>query len=222
MAVNSIASTAATAAASNSALTGFAKNFDSFLTLLTAQLKYQDPLSPMDATQFTTQLVQFTGVEQAIHQNESLETLISLQKDAGVGSAVGYIGKTVTANGNSISLSGGSATVSYTLAGPAASTTISILDSQGKVIKTLTGDKTVGAHTVAWDGRGDDNVLRPDGAYTVRVSAKDSNDNPVSVTTGTTGVVTKVALNNGKVTLTVGSNLIPLSDVVSVSATPTT
>jgi flagellar basal-body rod modification protein FlgD len=218
MAVSPVSSAAAQSA-SSSALSGFTKNFDSFLQLLTAQLKNQDPLSPMDATQFTTQLVQFTGVEQAIHQNKSLETLIELQKDAGVGSATGYLGKTVTANGNSISLSGGTATLSYTLGGPSAGTTISILDSQGKVVRTLVGEKSIGAHTVQWDGRGDDNILRPDGAYTVRVSAVDSNNNPVSVSTGTTGVVSKVALNDGKVILTVGSNLIPLSDVVSVSAT---
>ena len=99
-----VSSPTGASAASSKSLAGFAQNFDSFLTLLTAQLKNQDPLSPLDATQFTTQLVQFTGVEQAIHQNQSLETLISLQKDTGVGSAVGYLGKTVSANGDSITL----------------------------------------------------------------------------------------------------------------------
>src|SRR6185503_2408522 len=98
MAVNSISPpvspTPNSSSSSSAAMAGFAQNFDSFLTLLTAQLKNQDPLAPMDSTQFTTQLVQFTGVEQAIHQNKSLETLIALQKDAGVGAAVGYLGKT--------------------------------------------------------------------------------------------------------------------------------
>jgi flagellar basal-body rod modification protein FlgD len=214
-----VSSPTGASAASSKSLAGFAQNFDSFLTLLTAQLKNQDPLSPLDATQFTTQLVQFTGVEQAIHQNQSLETLISLQKDTGVGSAVGYLGKTVSANGDSITLTNSAGRLAYSLAGPSAGTSITILDSDGKVIKTLVGQTAQGSHVATWDGMGDDGARRPDGSYTVRVSARDSNNNPVAVSTGTTGVVSKVSLNNGKVVLTVGNSTIPLSDVMSVSTT---
>ena len=50
-----------------------AQNFDQFLTLLTAQLKNQDPTSPMDTNQFTSQLVQFASVEQQMKQNDTLK-----------------------------------------------------------------------------------------------------------------------------------------------------
>ncbi len=57
---------------------GLNQNFDQFLMLLTTQLKNQDPLSPMDSTQFTNQLVMFSQVEQSINQNKNLEKLISM------------------------------------------------------------------------------------------------------------------------------------------------
>ena len=56
-----------------------AETFDTLLTLLTTQLQYQDPLDPMDTNEFTSQLVEFTGVEQAISTNKKLDQLISLQ-----------------------------------------------------------------------------------------------------------------------------------------------
>ena len=93
---------AAAAASSGSAtLAGrksLASNFDTFLSLLTTQMKNQDPLSPMDSTEFTNQLVQFAQVEQQINSNESLTNLIGLSQQNIVTNSVNYIGKTVEAN----------------------------------------------------------------------------------------------------------------------------
>ena len=68
---------AATGANSMQSAASLSSNFDTFLTILTAQIQNQDPLEPMDSTQFTDQLVQFSGVEQQIRVNTQLETLIS-------------------------------------------------------------------------------------------------------------------------------------------------
>src|SRR5690349_4299143 len=73
-----------------------AENFDTFLSLLTTQLKNQDPLAPMDSTQFTQQLVQMTGVEQQLLTNDLLEKLVS-NTGTGVSTAVSLIGKEVRA-----------------------------------------------------------------------------------------------------------------------------
>src|SRR5262252_7667572 len=92
--------TSATSAASASQATSAQKtlsgNFDTFLTLLTTQLKNQDPLSPMDSNQFTQQLVQFSQVEQQINSNKNLESLIALTKSQSATNAVSYLGKTLT------------------------------------------------------------------------------------------------------------------------------
>ena len=77
---------------SDLALVDLANNLDNFLTILTTQLQYQDPLSPMETSEFTNQLVMFTGVEQQVQQNQNLEKLIALQSNNLAISAVTYIG----------------------------------------------------------------------------------------------------------------------------------
>src|SRR5512144_145538 len=106
------ASTATTgqAAADKSKLDG---DLNRFLTLLVTQLQHQDPLQPLDANQFTSQLVQFASVEQKIYQNANLEKLLAAQQSAGLASTVGYLGKRVEASGNTLPLQGGEALASY-------------------------------------------------------------------------------------------------------------
>ena len=97
----------ATGANSMQSAASLSSNFDTFLTILTAQIQNQDPLEPMDSTQFTTQLVQFNGVEQQIKQNKNLESIMGSQEALQVASASNYIGKVVDAGGKSILLNGG-------------------------------------------------------------------------------------------------------------------
>src|SRR5580704_3320168 len=94
---NSTSSTSATQLSLNSGLAGLADNFQGFLTLLTTQLKNQDPTSPLDTNQFTQQITQMTGVEQQLLSNQLLQQLVSAQ--GGVASAANLIGETVTAPG---------------------------------------------------------------------------------------------------------------------------
>src|SRR6202035_2350470 len=86
-----------------------AGNFNSFLTLLTTQLKNQNPLDPLDTNQFTQQLVQFAQVEQQINMNTQLQSLVSLQKTAQNSQALGFVGKTVTVTGSTAPLTNGQA-----------------------------------------------------------------------------------------------------------------
>jgi flagellar basal-body rod modification protein FlgD len=80
----------------NTSLAQIASNSQTFLTLLTTQLKNQDPLSPMDTNQFTQQLTQMSGVEQQLLGNQLLQTLVTEQ---GLDQGANLIGKTVTAPG---------------------------------------------------------------------------------------------------------------------------
>ncbi len=204
---------------SNSALAQFSSNFDQFLTLLTAQLQHQDPLSPMDSTQFTTQLVQFTGVEQGILQNQNLTQLITMQSNTQMATAVQYIGKTIATGGNQVDLSGGSGTINYNVSDPSTSKVkITITDSSGTVIRTAEIDSPkTGQNAFTWDGRNDTNTLVPDGVYNVKVQGFNSQNNPVTVGTGGAGVVSSVAVDNGQVMLTTQSGVtVPLSDVTAV------
>src|ERR671912_163758 len=75
-------------------------NFQTFLTLLTAQLKNQNPLDPLDTNQFTQQLVQFAGVEQQLKSNDQLKALLELEKTAQSTNALIYVGNTVAVDGS--------------------------------------------------------------------------------------------------------------------------
>jgi flagellar hook assembly protein FlgD len=94
---NATNSASATQLSLNNGLSTLADNFQGFLTLLTTQLKNQDPTSPLDTNQFTQQITQMTGVEQQLLSNQLLQQLVTAQ--GGVASAANLIGETVTAPG---------------------------------------------------------------------------------------------------------------------------
>jgi flagellar hook assembly protein FlgD len=95
--VGATAPTTSNTDAINSSLASVASNYQTFLSLLTTQLKNQDPTSPLDTNQFTAQLTQMTGVEQQLMSNKLLQQLVSAQ--AGIGASANLIGKVVTAPG---------------------------------------------------------------------------------------------------------------------------
>ncbi len=221
-------SVSAASGKSASSLVSFSKNFDSFLMLLTQQLKNQDPLKPMDATQFTTQLVQFTGVEQAIRQNQNLEQMIAQQRDAQIGAAVSYLGKTVDLNGNQVALTGTSTGIAYDLSAGVHKLVLNISDANGTIVRTVdVSDKTQGPHSYTWDGKNNNGVQLPNGTYGVSFSALDATGNPakdtsgapVTVKTTTSGVVSNVSVVDGALILTVSGQKIPLTEVLSVRET---
>lgn len=194
-----------------------AETFDTFLTLLTTQLQHQDPLNPMDTSEFTSQLVEFTGVEQAMSTNKKLDQLIGLQTDMQLNDAVGYIGKKVGADGIILMLQDGESTITYDLGANAAKTSILVIDEEGNTVRTLEGDTDVGHHELVWDGLDDDGEALDDGLYGFLVTAIDADDKPVPLVQGTAGRVTGVKTVDGVVTLEVGELEIALSDVLSIS-----
>src|SRR5215212_8801809 len=104
-----------TPAASKAVLAG---NFDTFLQLLTTQLKNQNPLDPLDTNQFTQQLVQFAGVEQQINMNQQLTSLVALQKATQTTSAMSFLGSTATVDGTTTKLTNGAASWSFSVDKP--------------------------------------------------------------------------------------------------------
>jgi flagellar basal-body rod modification protein FlgD len=193
-----------------------AETFDTFLTLLTTQLQHQDPLDPMDTNEFTSQLVEFTGVEQAMSTNKKLDQLIALQNDTQLTDAVGYIDKTISADGIILMLQGGESTITYDLGGNAAQTNILVIDEQGNTVRTIPGNTGVGHHEVVWDGQDDNGNPLDDGLYGFLVTAIDGDNQPVPLVQGTSGRVTGVKLVDGAVTLEIGELEVALSDVLAI------
>lgn len=194
-----------------------AETFDTFLTLLTTQLQYQDPLDPMDTNEFTSQLVEFTGVEQSISTNKKLDELIALQGDLQLNNAVDYIGKKVSADSIIMMLQDGQSTVTYDLAANAADVDIKIIDELGNTVRTLNGGTDVGRNEVVWDGLDSDGEPVEDGLYGFLVTAADADGKAVELVQGTKGQVTGAKTVDGEVVLEIGELEIALSDVLAVS-----
>lgn len=215
---SNIATATTTSAASSQAT--FGKNFDTFLKLLTSQLQNQNPLSPMDTTQFTQQLVQFSSVEQAIKQNSNLETLISMQRNSQSANAVSYIGKEVDMTGDRVGLVNGEGKLTYTLPETASRVLINIYDNSGKLVTRMEGSNDAGANIVKWNGRSDTGSQLPDADYKVEITAMNGTGGPIPVDKKVSGTVSAVDYTNGTVLLTVNNTKLPLSQLASVRGVP--
>jgi flagellar basal-body rod modification protein FlgD len=213
----SSAASSTNASSTDKAKKSLSQTYDTFLTLLTTQLKNQDPLSPMDSAKFTEQLVQYSEVEQSINQNTNLEKIYSLIQGNQSSSALGYIGKTVSVDSATATNSGSGVTWSYNLANDAASNTLVVSDANGKLVYTEDGDTSSGTHSFAWDGKDSGGNTLRSGDYTLQVVAKDGSKATVTSTVTVGGVVTGVESGTDGPVLVVGGSRLPASKVVSVT-----
>jgi len=206
----------AASAASTTDTKSIAGNFTQFLTLLTTQLKNQNPLDPMDTNQFTQQLVQFAGVEQQLKSNDRLDSILTASKSTSSASATSYIGKSITADGSSSQLSNGSASWTLTPARAASKAVVTILDSKNNVVATQSTSLTAGSQTYSWNGKTSAGLTAPDGTYAIKVSASDATGTNVAVDTQLNGTVDSVDLSGTAPVLMIGSQKVPLSSVQSI------
>ena len=210
---------AATGTASRSE-SQLAANFDTFLLLLTAQLKNQDPLEPMDTNEFTQQLVQFSQVEQQINSNKNLESLIAITRAGSAADAVSYLGKTLTLTDGMAALMGGEAHWAYALESQAATATITILNARGQVVHTAQAELGEGLHSYTWDGTGSSGVALPPGPYKLLVTAKTSDGASIGTRIASQGIITEVDLTGSEPVLMIGPLGVPMSKATLLSQTP--
>ena len=206
----------------------FTSNFNTFLTMLTTQLKHQDPLSPTDTSQFTQQLVSFSEVEQQINTNKNLQQLIQLQNTNQAIAATPLVGQTIEYNSATAPLVSGQAGFSYTLPSAASSVNLTIKDANGQVVFSTTGKTAAGKHDFVWDGKTSAGVQTPNGGqYTLQVVAADTGKNAMTATVNSFGVVDGVNINNnstgtsssGGATLDVAGVTVPLSELIAINPT---
>ena len=211
-------STPATTDTSNTALgkASLVKNFDTFLALLTTQLKNQDPLSPLDSNQFTQQLVQMSGVEQQLMSNDLLTKLVS-NTGSGVATAVGLIGKQVRATSDVAALSNGKADWIYNQPSAAADVKVEVLDGNGRIVHAeAVTDHAAGDHAFSWNGKDLSGNKLPDGDYTLRVTATDEAGAAIATTTSIQGVVSSVEQADGGTYITINGGRVTWDKLTSI------
>lgn len=203
---------------SSKGFAGLADSFDTFLLLLTEQLKNQDPLDPLSSNEFTSQLVQFTQVEQSITSNQNLERLINLQLASNLSNLVGYLGKTAEVASSGGVLSNGQALWHYDFGVSAPDlVSISIQDDSGRVIFGTLGNSDSGKQDFTWDGLDNAGNQSGDGVYTAIITGATLAGETLQPAVSSSAVVTSVETTGGNPMLSLSELKIPADAVLSVS-----
>jgi len=200
----------------NQAAQTLAGDFDQFLSLLTTQLQFQDPLDPLDSNQFTEQLVSFTGVEQQIAQNQNLEAIISQLQSQNLSNAVGYLGKEITVETDRAGLEDGIAKWEYSLETNSAQTRLLVKNRDGEVIHSQTGETAAGLHNFTWQAPAD----AEDEVYILEVQATAGDENRVRSTIFSKGIVNSIESLGGETLLALNGILTPPSNVLAINNVP--
>lgn len=202
-----------TAAAS----TGLAEDFSQFLNLLTVQLQNQDPLDPMDTSEFTNQIVAFTGVEQQINTNQKLDSLLASQIGQAFSAAQNYVGKSISYVSSELSYDGAPVSVKYSLPEQAAVAKVNIFSEDGALVYSEDVSKSAGVRDFVWDGSLRGGGKATSGTYTISVDAVNLDEKPMEVTTVVKGRVHGTETHNGAIYLLVGERAVSLSNVLNTS-----
>jgi flagellar basal-body rod modification protein FlgD len=218
-ALSALTGSATTSTTSSGSTDSTTMGKDAFLKLLVTQLQHQDPLNPADSTEFTSQLAQFSSLEQLNNVNENLASLKQYQASINNAQAVSFIGKEVVSKGNTIEAkSGQPVACEFELAKAAKRAVVSIYDSTGAFVKDVVATSlNAGKQTVSWDGKDRNGNTAADGAYTFEVQAEGSSKETVAATTYSKGTVSGVTFQDGSTYLTLGRGKVAIGDVVQIT-----
>ena len=211
--VNSSTSTNTNSGTTSSSYKTLTANFETFMTLLTAQLKNQDPLSPMDSTEFTNQLVQYSEVEQSMKTNSLLEGLNKLVTASSGSYAVSYLGKTAITTDPTAALSNGSANWNYNIPSGASSVSLKIYDENDNLVQTVDGTKTAGTHELNWDGTKSNGVKLTSGNFKLEVEAKNSSGTDLDAKVTRSGTISAVDMSGSEPKVLIGGTYVSLSAI---------
>jgi len=180
---------------------------DAFLQLLVTQLSNQDPLNPMEDKEFVAELSQFSSLEQLTNLNEGMDNLISATERQDMISAVSFMGKTVTASGDELSVKNGDASeLTFELTEDAAAVLINIIDESGNIMRTVDlGAMSAGTHSFTWDAQDYVGNEVDDGLYAAAVAAETTDGKIMLVSTEVSGVVEGIESDSGQYLLRLDS-----------------
>ena len=198
------ASTATSARASNNAV--LSSDFEVFLKMLTAQAEYQDPLEPIDSSEYAAQLAQFSMVEQQVTTNDLMEQILSALGANDMASAANWIGMEALVQGPA-KFEGAPIT--------ADEVTLVVTDAQGNDVQRQA--IPTGPEPFIWDGRKADGSSFAYGEYSFQIESKANGEILVTEPALTYTRVTEARVDNGSTLLVLGSGyLIDAANVIGL------
>lgn len=216
MATSPIAATQTTTQ-QDGGLAKLSSDYTMFLRLLTTQMQNQDPLSPMDSSQYTQQLVQYSQVEQSIQQTGALKDILARLGSQDMMQASALIGKQATYSGSSAGLSAASpAQWAWEIDGAPTSLVASIRDASGREVEHRT--LSPNARSLQWDGALSSGGTAPEGSYSLTLDARDANGKALAPRISAAGMVSSVSRTEDGISLTINNISVPLSDVRNFTA----
>ena len=209
-------SSQSTASGSSESTQQLFEDYEAFLQLLTTQLQHQDPLDPMDTTEWTNQLIQYSIVEQEIAANENLEQLIDLTAANANTFALQYVGDTAQIDSNYAMKSNGGASWSYSLDGSAAEVALQVWDEDGDLVYEQPGETGAGSHDFTWNGETTGGEFAADGIYSLGVKAVDGDGESVGAEVTSYGEITGVDSSDSGVFYLIGELRVSESMILSI------
>ena len=205
----------ATPTTKTAALSSLTGNYNDFLKLLMTQLQNQDPTSPMDTNQFTSQLVQYSSVEQQINTNASLTQLIQLTQGGEILQSSSLVGKPVTVTSDHIALQGSKGTVQFDTAA-SQPVSIGVYSDGGVKLRDTSFTSQPGHNSWSWDGKDNQGNAVPDGSYrTVATTQLGGATQDLPFTIG--GTVTGVQKSGDALQVQLGALKVNLSAVQALA-----
>jgi len=188
-----------------SASSGIGADFNTFLTLLTTQLRNQDPTNATDADKMTEQLVQFASVEQQIKVNTNLERLLRVEQGNQLVSAAPLMGRVVEVESDRLALQGSQALLRLPAAGAATRALVEVQDSSGRVLRGAEINLGAAPTDWSWDGRDSTGRQMPDGVYRFVTQGLRADGTQAPVTASVLARATAVDRRDGEVRLSLGA-----------------
>ncbi|MFZ7113245.1 MAG: flagellar hook assembly protein FlgD [Desulfatiglandales bacterium] len=196
---------------------------DEFLKLFLAQMNHQDPLNPMDCQELSSQLAQFSTLEQLYNVNENLEGMGATQAESNQYQALNFIGKDIVAKGDSLVLEQGQGACGSFVLADTAECTVTITDTAGFPVGQVgLGTLEAGEHAFTWNGRDLSGDLQEPGTYKFIIRAAGPLGQDVSVDTLVTGKIDRVSLQDDSPILYVGDIPFNISQIISVKVSDNT
>ncbi len=197
-------------------------DMNSFLTMFTTQLKYQDPTNPMESHELAAQLAQFSSVEKLTGIEKSMSELQSYLSALNNSQMIQAVGKEITGASNVIQVSGDGVTrTGFQLGVGAVEATARILSQTGETVRVLSlGELASGQHSLQWDGKNDAGETVAPGIYTFEIDALGSDGRSLDVETSVKGTAYAFRMVEGMPFLVLdneGGLLIPTSSVKQVN-----
>jgi flagellar basal-body rod modification protein FlgD len=188
-----------------------------FMTLLVAQIKNQDPTSPMDNAEFTGQLTQFSMLEKLEGMSQSLEDNLAVGTAINNTAMLALVGRNVTVEGDEVHLAAGQASQNMIAASGNGTAIVTVKDGDGNVVNTYRVAVKTGLNDATWDGKLADGTVAADGDYTISTVVTDNDGEAVSFKNLMTGLVRGLRYSDNQAIVTVNGEEFNVSEIYKVS-----